>query len=79
MGSLKRECLDHILILRGQHLGRVVKEFTTYFNQERPRQGIGQQIPDYNNQPEVNPIGSITSRSILGGLYHGYSRQTFLH
>jgi len=79
IGSLKRECLDHILILHGQHLRRVVKEFTIYFNQERPHQGIGQQIPDYNNQPEANPIGSITSRAILGGLHHSYSRQTYLH
>ena len=79
MGSLKRECLDHILILHGQHLRRVVKEFTIYFNQERPHQGISQLIPDYYDQPEANPIGSITSRSILGGLHHGYSRQTYLH
>ena len=78
MGSVKRECLDHILILHGQHLRRVVKEFTIYFNQERPHQGIGQQIPDYN-QPEANPIGNIISRAILGGLHHSYSRQTFLH
>jgi putative transposase len=36
MGSLRRECLDHMLILHGKHLQRVVKEYTTYFNQDRP-------------------------------------------
>jgi putative transposase len=56
MGSLKRECLDHIPILHGKHLQRVIKEFTTYFNQGRPHQGIGQQIPDYYDQPEANPV-----------------------
>ena len=39
MGSLKRECLDHILILHGQHLGRNIKEFAINFNQERPHRG----------------------------------------
>jgi hypothetical protein len=76
---LKRECLDHTLILHGQHLQRVVKEFTIYFNQERPHQRISQQTPDYYDQPEAYAISSITSRSILGGLHHSYSRQTYLH
>ena len=55
MGSLRRECLDHTLILHGKHLQRVVKEYTNYFNQERPHQGIGQQIPDFYDQPDVKP------------------------
>jgi len=42
MGSLRRECMDHILIHEGRHLEQVVKEYTTYFNQERPHQGIAQ-------------------------------------
>jgi putative transposase len=78
MGSLLRECLDHILILDGRHLTRVVKEYTAYFNQERPHQGIAQWIPYYYDKPEANSIGGITSRSILGGLHHGYSRQIYL-
>ena len=44
MSSLRRECLDHILIHEGRHLEQVVKEYTTYFNQERPHQGITQCI-----------------------------------
>jgi len=36
MGSLRRECMDHILIHDDKHLRRVVKEYTSYFNQERP-------------------------------------------
>jgi uncharacterized protein (DUF2384 family) len=55
-----------------------VKEYTAYFNQERPHQGIAQRIPYYYDMPEVNSIGGITSRSILGGLHHGYSRQIYL-
>jgi hypothetical protein len=36
MGSLRRECLEHALILNDRHLLRVVREYTRYFNQERP-------------------------------------------
>jgi transposase InsO family protein len=36
MGSLRRECMDHILIHDDKHLERVTKEYTAYFNQERP-------------------------------------------
>ena len=75
MGSLRRECLDHTLIHHGQHLQRVVNEYVTYFNQERPHQGIDQRIPDHYDLPRSNPTsGRITSKAILGGLHHSYTR-----
>jgi transposase InsO family protein len=43
--SVREECLDHVLILSEQHLRRVLKEYTTYFNDARPHQGIAQAIP----------------------------------
>jgi putative transposase len=79
MGSLRRECLDHTLILHRKHLTRVVKEYTNYFNQERPHQGIGQRIPNFYDRPVSNPTGNISSRAILGGLHHSYFRVTDLH
>jgi putative transposase len=79
MGSLRRECLDHTLILHRKHLTRVVKEYTQYFNQERPHQGIGQRIPNFYDRPVSNPTGNISSRAILGGLHHSYFRVTDLH
>ena len=78
MGSLRRECLDHTLILHGRHLRRVVKEYTAYFNQERPHQGIGQRIPDFYDQPKSNLTGGITSKAILSGLHHSYSRAIYM-
>ena len=47
VGSLRRECLDHILVHEDRHLQRVVTEYTPYFNQDRPHQGIGQRIPGH--------------------------------
>jgi putative transposase len=78
MGSLRREYLDHILIHDGRHLQRVVTEYTTFFNQGRPHQGIGQRIPGQYDLPTSKPNGRITSRAILRGLHHSYSRATIL-
>jgi putative transposase len=80
MGSLRRECLDHILIHEGRHLERVIKEYTTYFNQERPHQGIAQCIPNHYELLKSKPkSGRIISKEILGGLHHSYSRAVYLN
>ena len=80
MGSLRRECMDHILIHDDKHLQRVVTEYTAYFNQERPHQGIGQRIPNQYDLTRSKPTrGQITSKAILGGLHHSYSRATYLN
>jgi putative transposase len=80
MGSLRRGCMDHILIHEDMHLGRVVNEYTAFFNRERPHQGIEQRIPDQVDQTRSKPTsGHITSKAFLGGLHHGYSRTTYLN
>jgi putative transposase len=80
MGSLRRECMDHILIHDDKHLRRMVTEYAAYFNQERPHQGIEQRIPDQYDQTRSKPTsGRITSKTILGGLHHSYSRATYLN
>jgi putative transposase len=77
IGSVRRECLDHILILSERHLQRVFGEYVAYFNHVRPHQGIGQQIPD---PPEVILSADIELPSriggypVLGGLHHDYRR-----
>ena len=72
--------MDHILIHDDTHLQRVVTEYTAYFNQERPHQGIGQRIPDqYDLSKSKSVSGRITSKAILGGLHHNYSRTAYLN
>ena len=68
IGSLKRESLDHILILHRNQLRRLVAEFIVYYNFSRPHQGIGQHIParfDQNYHPQS---GQVVSTPVLGGL-----------
>lgn len=73
LGSVRRECLDHILILSDRHLHGVMKEYGVYFNHARPHQGIGQRIPCRPLQG-TEPSGSkqVVSRLVLGGLNHDY-------
>jgi len=45
LGSVRCECLDHLLILGEAHLRRALRAYVPYFNEQRPHQGIAQQIP----------------------------------
>jgi transposase InsO family protein len=74
MGSLKRECLDHTLILHRNHLSHVVKEYAAYYNHARPHQGIGQRIPARFGGREPAQSGRIIATLVLGGLHRSYSR-----
>jgi transposase InsO family protein len=73
LGSVRRECLDHALVLGDRHLERVLSEYVHYFNGERPHQGLGQQIPTGAGQPE-NANGRVIETPVLGGLHHAYRR-----
>ena len=72
--SVRRECLDHLLILHEQHLSRVLQAYVAYFNRARPHQGLYQQIPD----PLAAALsadardGPILALPVLGGLHHDY-------
>jgi len=80
MGSLKRECLDHIFVFHQHQLHRVVKEYVNYYNGARPHQGIQQRRPKYFADPPPLPlIGKLVSTPVLGGLHHDYSRTSHLH
>lgn len=77
IGSVRRECLDHMLILDERHFRLVVGEYVDYFNHARPHQGIDQRIPDPredDNSRVKGRNGRIVGRPVLGGLHHDYRR-----
>jgi len=76
LGSVRHECLDHLLILQEKQLHRVLRAYIQYFNQARPHQGIRQQIPDRSGEPVPldHQRGKILSLPVLGGLHHDYRR-----
>jgi transposase InsO family protein len=74
IGSVRRELLDHILILSERHLRRKVKAYVQYFNYARPHQGISGQIPIPSSPPPllIPPLSQLQRIPILGGLHHDY-------
>jgi putative transposase len=74
LGSVRRECLDHILVLGERHLARVLREYVTFFNRTRPHQGLGQGRPDPSSAEDERRKGPIHAVPVLGGLHHAYQR-----
>jgi len=75
LGSVRRECLDHMLILGEGHLRHILRGYTAYFNTARPHQGIRQALPDSPKPPSpAPPAAPIVAIPVLGGLHHDYRR-----
>jgi hypothetical protein len=72
IGSIRRECLDHLIIINATHLRRVLKAYADYFNRDRTHLGLGKDTP--LGRP-IETEGRVVSRPILGGLHHRYSRE----
>src|SRR5919202_276908 len=74
--SVRRECLDHLLLLGEAHLRRALAEYVTYFNRARPHQGRGQrvQVPAGPLEPPQRHEGTVIAIPVLGGLHHTYRR-----
>jgi putative transposase len=77
IGSLRRECIDHLLILSESQLQKVLAEYCEYFNEGRPHQGIGQRRPATSQKPALAArsaldCGAVVARPALGGLHHDY-------
>ena len=73
-GSVRRECLDHLLIVGERQLLRVLREYVAYFNRDRPHQGLAQATPEPLPGGQDSREGAVRAVPILGGLHHTYRR-----
>jgi transposase InsO family protein len=71
VGTLRREWLDHVIVVNERHLNVILSDFVRYYNAERPHQSLGLETPRPVDRPSV---GSIRSRPVLGGLHRVYER-----
>ena len=71
IGSIRRECVDHIIVLGEMHLRRILKSYADYYNGVRTHRSLNKDAPV--SRP-VQRTGVIRSRAMLGGLHHRYAR-----
>jgi transposase InsO family protein len=74
VGTVRRECLDRMLILGERHLARALREYVAYFNRDRPHQSLGQATPEPLPGGQDHREGRVHAVPVLGGLHHAYRR-----
>ncbi len=71
IGSIRRECVDHMVVLGETHLRRVLNSYARYYNGSRIHRALSKDAPFPR---AIDRLGVITSQSVLGGLHHQYCR-----
>ena len=73
IGSIRRECLDHVIVLNENHLRRILTEYFEYYHESRAHLSLERNspIPRSIDPPEN---GKVVARAYLGGLHHCYTR-----
>ena len=73
IGSIRRECVDHVIVMNAAGLHRVLTEYVTYYMRSRTHLALGKDTPV--TRP-VAPLsaGPIVAISEVGGLHHRYDR-----
>ena len=71
IGTIRRECVDHLVVLGEAHLRRILREYARYYNTVRTHRSSDQDAPV--SRP-VQRIGRIVSHALVGGLHHQYYR-----
>jgi transposase InsO family protein len=71
IGSIRRECLDHVIVFNESHLRGILQEYVRYYNAQRTHLGIGKDSPEPR---VVQADGGIEKMPVVGGLHHFYYR-----
>lgn len=71
IGSIRRECVDHIIVLGERHLRHVLLSYMKYYNEVRTHLSLEKDAPIPR---PIGAIGHILCRPVLGGLHHQYVR-----
>jgi transposase InsO family protein len=73
IGSIRRECLDHVIIMNEDHLHRILSEYLGYYHEARAHLSLERNSPIARAvQPPEK--GKVVARAYLGGLHHCYTR-----
>jgi putative transposase len=73
IGSIRRECLDHVIVVNQRHLRQLLRAYIAYYHRSRTHLGLGKDTPDA--RPVSPPSGTIVATPEVGGLHHRYERR----
>jgi Integrase core domain len=71
VGSIRRECVDHVIVLGEAHLRQILQSYARYYNEIRTHRSLNKDAP--RTRP-VQRSGQIVSHAMVGGLHHQYVR-----
>jgi transposase InsO family protein len=71
IGSIRRECVDHLVVLGEAHLRRILTKYAAYYNELRTHRSLNKDAPIHR---AIQQVGCIVSAPVLGGLHHHYCR-----
>src|SRR4030081_475842 len=71
IGSIRRECVDHVIVLGEAHLRRILTKYAVYYNELRTHRSLDKDAPIHR---AIQHVGRIASEPVLGGLHHHYCR-----
>ena len=72
IGTIRRECLDHVVVLNDRHLMKVLRGYFSYYHGWRTHQSLDMDAPD---RRAVQAVGEIIESPKVGGLHHHYERR----
>jgi transposase InsO family protein len=73
IGSIRRECLDHIVIFNERHLRRVLSSYVDYYQRTRTHLSLDKDCPD-SRPIQHRSVGRVVAIPKVGGLHHRYER-----
>jgi putative transposase len=73
IGSVRRECLDHVIVLNASGLRTILKSYIAYYTDSRTHLSLGKDSPQ--SRPVGPPVGRVIAIPRVGGLHHRYERR----
>ncbi len=74
IGTIRRECVDHVIGLGEKHRRHVLKEYLAYYHESRTHLGLEKDAPEPRTV-QAPDVGPVASAPVLGGLHHRYYRE----
>jgi putative transposase len=73
IGSIRRDCLDHVIVLSESHLKQILTSYFEYYHRDRTHYGLGKDTPvERPIQPRPAKGGKVIEFPRVGGLHHRY-------